>query len=216
LQQRLAVEPIYHNHHQQPSAKHHYIPSHKHHTSASSKLLSYPPKIMKATTTIIAPIILSLPLATCFVAEMFSEGDCGGDSLGEINVWDSSCGKNEQFSPPSIYAPTRIPQRDSPFSLAPLFPLQNPHSLTLLTSLTQNLFREKTAYVNPGFRSFRLKANSGASQQGTVYGNQACAAPHVWQGCMGGVNAIHVGDCVTMSGEGHALSSYWSPAPCPN
>ncbi|KPI35319.1 uncharacterized protein AB675_9911 [Cyphellophora attinorum] len=79
----------------------------------------------------------------------------------------------------------------------------------------RNVWDDSCAYVNPGFASFRLKANSGSMQQGTLYGNQACAAPHVWQGCMGGVNALKVGECVTMSGQAHAMSSYWSPAPCP-
>lgn len=48
---------------------------------------------MKVSTNIIAPLVAAASLASGFVVEMFTEKGCGGNSLGERNVWDNSCGK---------------------------------------------------------------------------------------------------------------------------
>jgi hypothetical protein len=64
---------------------------------------------MKSITTILlTPLLLTAPLASAFVAEMFPEANCDGVSLGERNVWDDSCGMHPF---PSFQHPTHT---DSP------------------------------------------------------------------------------------------------------
>lgn len=47
---------------------------------------------MKSITAII-PLLVAAPIASGFVVEMFTEGNCGGQSLGQRNVYDNSCGE---------------------------------------------------------------------------------------------------------------------------
>jgi hypothetical protein len=81
----------------------------------------------------------------------------------------------------------------------------------------RNVYDSSCAYVNPGFSSYRLKAQAyRAFQELTVYSPQACGGAIVSKKCVIGVNSLHVGDCVTLSGTGNALSSYSNAADCPN
>ena len=93
------------------------------------------------------------------------------------------------------------------------------HPLCLLTMLLKpRLMYRCTAYVNPGFSSFRLKTHSwnDFTQIGTVYSPQRCSGDIVWQGCVGdSVNQVPIGGCYDLSDTGNALSSFSSGGPCP-